>query len=109
MLSPLFIAWIWLIVSVIVDILANWALKRSEGFSNKLWGILSIVLVSAAFGCMGQVILVMPLALAYALWCVMGIFGTTALSIIVFKQYLSKQKYAAIGVLTLGVVLMNIA
>lgn len=109
MLSPLFIALFWIIAATILSILANWALKLSQGFKNKILGVLAISLISLGFGCMGQAILIMPLAIAYAIWCVLGIIGTALLGLIVFKQKLSMQKYIAIALLGTGVVLMSIA
>ncbi len=99
----------WLIGAVILDLIANWALVKSQGFTVIKWSICSIAFVSAAFGCMAQAVLVMPLSIAYALWSVMGIFGTIFIGKFFFKQYLSKQKYCAIALLAIGIVLMNMA
>lgn len=103
------IPFLWLIGAVIFDMIANWALVKSEGFHVIKWSAMAVAFVSAAFACMAQSLLVMPLSIAYALWSVLGIFGTILLGKIFFSQHLSKQKYVAIMFLAIGVVLMNIA
>lgn len=107
MSMELCIAILWLILSVILDLVANWALKRSEGFRKKLWGIAAIINVSLAFACIGQTLHAFPLSIAYALWSVLGIMGTLTIDKILFGQKLSRQKYVAVAVLTVGIVMMN--
>lgn len=109
MSGELVIALVWLVLSVLLDLIANWSLKKSEGFTNKIWGFGAIGFISIAFACMGKTLHVLPLSITYALWSVLGIIGTLCIGKFVFKQQLSPQKYAAVAVLAVGIVMMNLA
>lgn len=98
----------WLFWAVATDMVAVFALVRSRGFRNYGWAGMSIAQIFLSFWCMRRVITVVPLGVAYALWCVFGIFGTLIMGKIVFKQRLSTRKCVGIGLLTIGIVLMSL-
>jgi len=56
---------------------------------------------------MRRVITVIPLGVAYALWCVFGIYGTLAIGRFCFRQKLSRQN--GVVLLSVGIVLMSLA
>lgn len=109
MSHDLAIAMLWLFAAVATDMVAIYALVRSCGFRQLRFAGLSIAAIFVSFWCMRHVVLVLPLGVAYALWCVFGIFGTLAIGRIVFRQQISRRKYAGIALLTLGVVCMSLA
>lgn len=102
-------AYCWLFGAVVLDVCANWALMKSDGFEKLLWGIFAVSLISLAFVCLGQAILVIPLSIAYAVWAALGIFGTLMIGRVIFHQHLTVKKYIAVTLLTVGVVCINIA
>lgn len=76
------------VVAGILDIAANLASTKSRGFSKRGWGVLSIVLVLAAFACLVEAVKGMDLAIAYAILGATGIFGTAICARIFFGQKL---------------------
>ena len=50
-----------------------------------------------------------PLGVAYALWCVFGIFGTLVIGFLAFHQKISRRKRIGIVLLTIGIVCMSLA
>lgn len=56
-----------------------------------------------------RVVLVIPLSVTYALWCVFGIFGTIAIAYMAFHQALSRRKIFGITLLALGIICMSLA
>ncbi len=68
------------ILAGLVDVAANLAATKSDGFSKPSWGILSILLAFLAFTLLVQAIDVMNLAVAYTLLGATGIFGTAIAS-----------------------------
>jgi spermidine export protein MdtI len=64
------------IAAGVLDVAANLASTKSNGFARRGWGALSIVLVLAAFALLAEAIKDMDLAVAYALLGATGIFGT---------------------------------
>lgn len=108
-ISPLLLAWLWLFGAVATDMVAVYALARSHGFRNAGYSILSITFIFFSFFCLRHTVLVIPLAVAYALWCVFGIFGTLIMGRIYFGQKLSRSQLIGVFLLTIGVAAMSLA
>lgn len=104
-----YIAFAWLFWAVATDMVAIYALVRSQGFRKPVWTLLSLTMIFLSFMGMRHVVLVIPLGVAYALWCVFGIFGTIGIGYFLFQQKISRQKQFGIALLTLGIVCMSLA
>ncbi len=59
---------LWLAGSIVLEIVANIFLKFSDGFRNKLYGLLSLAAVLAAFSALSQAVKGIDLSVAYAIW-----------------------------------------
>ena len=59
--------------------------------------------------CLRHAVLVIPLAVAYALWCAIGIFGTLLLGRLFFGQWLTRAQGVGVALLSLGVLCMSFA
>lgn len=105
----LLIAILWLMGAVATDMVAIYALVRSQGFRRRTWALLSIGMIFISFMCMRRVVMVIPLGVAYALWCVFGIFGTLAIGFLAFHQKISRRKRIGIALLCMGIVCMSLA
>ena len=66
-----------------------------------------IVLFSIAFYLLSQVIKVIPLGIAYAIWGGLGIVLTAIISVVVFKQSLDLPAIIGIILIVSGVFVMN--
>lgn len=94
---------ILVIISGLLDVFANIALQKSNGFRNLGWGILALVLVGAAFLLLAIVTdRGMYLPIAYTLWGAFGILGSVA-----GAYYFLNQRLKPIGYF--GVILVIIA
>lgn len=107
--GELIIAILWLLGAVATDMVAIYALVRSQGFRRRIWALQSIGMIFISFMCMRRVVAVIPLGVAYALWCVFGIFGTLAIGFLAFHQKISRRKRLGIVLLTIGIVCMSLA
>ncbi|QUJ67559.1 ligand-binding protein SH3 [Photobacterium sp. GJ3] len=99
----------FVLLAAIVDIAANMALTRSDGFKHRLWGATSIVLVLTAFTLLVQAVKEIDLAVAYASWGAIGILGTAIGGSVLFKQRLTPLGWAGIFVVIAAVVVMKTA
>ena len=70
------IAFFYAFVAGVLDVAANLASTKSNGFANRAWGLLSIVLVLGAFGFLAEATKAIDLPIAYAILGATGIFGT---------------------------------
>lgn len=99
----------WLFWAVATDMVAIYALVRSKGFRKPSWALLSLGMIFLSFMGIRRVVLVIPLGVTYALWCVFGIFGTIAIGNIAFHQTISRRKSFGIALLALGIICMSLA
>ncbi|OTG66370.1 SMR family transporter [Acinetobacter silvestris] len=107
-MNSLFFAYVMLGLAIISEVTGSTFLVKSEGFT-KLWPSLAvIVLFSIAFYLLSQVIKVIPLGIAYAIWAGVGIILTAIIGFFVFKQSLDAAAIIGIGLIVAGVVVINL-
>ena len=99
----------WLAGSIVLEIVANIFLKFSDGFRRKLYGILSLVAVLAAFSALSQAVKGIDLSVAYAIWGGFGVAATLAAGWILFGQRLNNKGWVGLGLLLVGMVLIKLA
>ncbi|WP_052282525.1 multidrug/spermidine efflux SMR transporter subunit MdtI [Kluyvera genomosp. 1] len=99
----------WLAGSIVLEIVANIFLKFSDGFRNKLYGVLSLVAVLAAFSALSQAVKGIDLSVAYAIWGGFGVAATLAAGWILFGQRLNNKGWVGLGLLLVGMVLIKLA
>lgn len=105
----LLIAFLWLLGTVAINMVSVYALVRSDGFRRLVWDAISIGAIICAFYCLRHAVLVIPLAVAYALWCVFGIFGVILMSSLCFRQKLTPNQCKGIVLLVLGIICISLA
>ena len=99
----------WLGMAIVLEIIANVFLKFSDGFRRKLYGILSLVAVLAAFSALSQAVNGIDLSVAYALWGGFGIAATLAAGWILFGQRLNHKGWIGVVLLLAGMVMIKLA
>ena len=99
----------WLAGSIVLEIVANIFLKFSDGFRRKLYGILSLVAVLAAFSALSQAVKGIDLSVAYAIWGGFGVVATLAAGWILFGQRLNYKGWIGVALLLVGMVLIKLA
>ncbi|MBE0130812.1 multidrug/spermidine efflux SMR transporter subunit MdtI [Citrobacter amalonaticus] len=99
----------WLGMAIVLEIIANVFLKFSDGFRRKLYGILSLVAVLAAFSALSLAVKGIDLSVAYALWGGFGIAATLAAGWILFGQRLDHKGWIGVVLLLAGMVMIKLA
>lgn len=103
------LAFLVIIIAALLDIVANLLMKKSDGFKHKKYGIGGTFLVCVAFGLLAQVTTVMDLAVAYALWGAIAIFGTAMAARYWFAQKINRVGWLGICMIVLSIVLLKSA
>ena len=85
-------AWIYLILAGIFEILWSTFLKFSNGFSVLKYSIFTIAGMIASFVLLSQAIKTLPLGTSYAIWTGIGAAGAVIIGIIIFKEPITWQK-----------------
>jgi spermidine export protein MdtI len=93
----------------LLDVGANIASKKSDGFHNKTWGALSLLLVFAAFGLLAQANKTLDLPVAYAVLGTTGIVGTALAGRFFWNQRLTIVGWCGIGLVIVAIVVLHVA
>jgi spermidine export protein MdtI len=97
------------ILAGVLDIGANMASVKSDGFAKRGWGLLSLALVVAAFGLLSVAIRGIDLAVAYAVLGATGIFGTAVCGRIFFGNKLKPIAWLGFIIVIGAVVVLHSA
>ena len=101
-------AWVYLGIAVIAEVVGTIALKASDGFSNSTASTVCIVGYCVAFYCLAEVVKTIPVGIAYAVWAGVGIILVTILGAFWFKQVPDIAAIVGIAFIIIGVVIINL-
>jgi len=97
-------AWIYLLVAGLFEVVWAIGLKYTEGWT-RLWpsvGTLAAMVVS--FWCLSQSLKSIPIGTGYAIWTGIGAVGAAALGILLFGDSASWPRLLCIGLIVSGVI-----
>ena len=69
------VAWIYLLVAGLLEIVWAFTMKQSEGFSRLGYSAITIVAMIASFGLLSWSMRTLPLGTAYTIWTGIGAVG----------------------------------
>ena len=98
---------LYLMGSVVLDILANLSLEYSQGFKKRRWGVFAVLTIMGAFAMLALAVQSMDLLLAYAIWGVLSIVGTALATRAIFGHRLNWISWLGISLLILAILLMR--
>ena len=107
-MNNLWVAYGLLAVAIISEVIGSTFLVKSEGFSKLFPSIMVVILFSLAFYLLSQVIKIIPLGIAYAIWAGVGIVLTAMVGYVLFKQTLDAPAIVGIVLIVSGVVVINL-
>lgn len=97
-----------LIGAVGLDLGANICLKKSNGFTQKIYGIAALALVSLSFLCLAHLIRIMDLSIAYAMFGTLGLILTTTVDARFFGLRIHPLGICGVATMIAGVVLIKL-
>jgi len=101
------VQFVYLIVAVIFETFGTACLKASNEFT-KLWPSLGVIIgFAGAFYFLALTLRYMPIGVVYAIWSGLGIVLITLIGLFFFKQSLDAAAYIGLGLIILGVVVIN--
>ncbi|WP_196796406.1 SMR family transporter [Klebsiella aerogenes] len=100
--------WIILIVAIAADTFATTMVRASEGFTRLLPSLGVVAGYAVSFYGLSQVVKVMNLGIAYAIWAGLGIFLVSIFSWFLFGQKLDLPAIAGMGLILSGVVVIQL-
>jgi len=101
-------AWFWLVLAGLFEVLFATFLKFSDGFTKLGFTIAFIVSAAFSFYFLTKAMQVIPVGTAYAVWTGIGAVGVTIFGIIFFAEALSFARLFFISTLVLSIVGLKI-
>jgi small multidrug resistance pump len=98
---------LWLALAISSEIVATTALKLSDGFTRLGWGSVVVVGYGISFYALSVCLRSIPLGVVYAVWSGLGTAAIVAIGYFVFGELLDAVKLAGIGLIIVGVVMLN--
>jgi small multidrug resistance pump len=102
------IAYLYLGVAIIAEVIATTALRASNGFTQLWPSVISIVGYVVAFYFLSLTLKTMPVGIAYAIWSGVGIVLISLAGWLIYKQLLDLPAIVGMGLIMAGVVVINL-
>ncbi len=96
-----------IVISALIDVVANLLLKKSDGFKHKIYGISAVLLVIIAFILLSFALKYIELSVAYSTWGAIGIIGTCLGGYIFYKEKLNYIGIIGVIIVVCAVILLN--
>ncbi len=93
----------YLSIAIIAEVIATSALTASEEFTRFVPSILVIAGCGIAFYCLSLVLRTIPLGIAYAIWCGIGVALISIVGVVLYKQPLDWPAAIGIALIVAGV------
>jgi small multidrug resistance pump len=101
-------AYVYLLVAIVAEVIGTSALKASEGFSRLIPSALVVLGYGIAFYCLSQVLKSIPVGVSYAIWSGLGIVLISVVGAVFFKQALDLPAIIGMALIIAGVAVINL-
>lgn len=100
-------AWFFLSVAGLLEVIWAFSMKQSEGFS-RLWpSVITLVAMGISFALLSWSMRVLPLGTAYAVWTGIGAVGAFVAGIVFLGEAASPLRITAAVLIVGGIALMK--
>ena len=96
-------AWIYLVLAGLLEIVWAVGLKYSEGFSKPLASVVTGIALVASFWLLALALKQIPLGTGYAVWVGIGAVGATVLGMVLFDESVSLARIGCIVLIVAGI------
>jgi len=101
-------AWIYLSIAIVAEVIATTALKYTDGFTRLLPSGVVLAGYGIAFYLLSKIVLLLPLAVTYAIWSGAGIALVGIVGWIWLGQKLDLAAMLGIALIIAGVLVINV-
>ena len=107
-MSQSMLAYCFLAIAIVSEVTGSTFLAKSEGFSKPLPTITTVICFGIAFYFLSQVIKIIPLGIAYAIWSGVGIVLTAIIGYFILGNKLDLPAIVGMSLIVLGVIVINL-
>ncbi|WP_418765310.1 DMT family transporter [Mailhella sp.] len=97
-----------LLIAILAETFATSSLNASKQFTRLIPTLCAIGGYVVSFYVFSHVLKSMPVGVAYAIWCALGILLISAVGVVYFRQHLDLPAYIGLGLIIAGVVVINL-
>lgn len=97
-------AWLYLLIAGLLEVVWATALKFSDGFSRILPTVVALTTAWASFWFLSLAIRKIPIGTAYAVWVGIGAVGVVVVGMVWFRESRDFWRLFFIGLIVVGVV-----
>jgi quaternary ammonium compound-resistance protein SugE len=100
---PGWLAWSYLVVAGMLEIVWAIGLKYAAGFTRLVPSVITIAAMLASVWFLALALRTIPVGTGYAVWTGIGSIGTAILGIILFAEPATAARLACIGLIVAGI------
>jgi len=102
-------AWIYLLLAGVFEVVWSTAMKQSHGFTKLIPSIITLVFMLLSFALLAISMKTLPLGTSYTVWVGIGAIGAFILGVTLFGESLNPMRVIAVLLIFSGVVLLKLA
>lgn len=102
-------AWIYLLLAGLMEVVWVFAMKQSAGFSRPGYSALTLLCMIGSVVLLAVSVKSLPLGTAYGVWTGIGALGAMLIGAAVFGESLSALRLTALCLIVAGILLLKIA
>jgi len=103
------VAWVYLVVAGVLEVVWAFCMKQSQGFSKPVPASITIVTMIASFVLLSISMKSLPLGTAYAIWTGIGAIGAFVVGVLVLGEQATVIRIGAALLIVSGLVLMKLS
>ncbi|MBG07878.1 MAG: hypothetical protein CME68_03920 [Halobacteriovoraceae bacterium] len=100
--------WIYLLSAILLEVSGTMSMKLSEGLTKTIPSILIFVFYGLSLSLLTLALKSIPVSIAYAIWSGIGTALIAVIGFTFFQESFSTVKWLGIGLIIIGVVLINL-
>jgi quaternary ammonium compound-resistance protein SugE len=97
-------AWVYLMLAAVCEIVWSTGLKASNGLTRPGISVMTIVVMLLSFVLLSFAMKTLPLGTAYVIWTGIGTVGAAVVGLVWFGEPASALRLGCIGLIILGIV-----
>ncbi len=102
-------AWIYLVIAGIFEVVWAFYMKQSEGFSKLVPTVVTFVTMAISFGLLSISMRSLPLGTAYTIWTGIGAVGAFIVGIVVLGEQANAMRIVAAVLIVAGLTMMKLS
>lgn len=107
-MSPIIIAWLILITSILFEVFGMLSIRYSNGFSNLIPSAGAVTCFITSIWLMSISLKQIEMGIAYAVWAAASTAIVALLGIVFYNESIASFKIAGLILVVIGVVLLNV-